>query len=244
MGNPLVGLAPWIVYSIVEGPQRLEVSAGVALGVAVAVVSVNWVRGGRPKMLEYADVAYFAALAIVVAFAGDGLRDWLARYGGELANIVLMVIVVGSILVRRPFTLAYAKDDVPEELWTTPEFLRANDVIAWVWGIAFIVEAASGLFGDVVLDRPNNFWTSWVIETFPMIAAAQFTIWYPERLGKIREGGVPPTVRQFLATLTPWISITGILVLAIGSAAGPEWLGIAFIVVGVVATRALAPRRN
>jgi len=239
MENPLVGLAPWIVYSIVEGPNRLELSAAIALGIAAVVLCVNWIRGQSPKMLEWADVAYFAALAIVVAFAGADLRTWLEKYGGEVANIVLMVIVVGSIVIRRPFTLPYAKESTPEDVWVTPEFIRVNYLISWVWAAAFTIEAASGLFGDVVLDQPNNFWTSWVIETFPMIVAAQFTIWYPDRLEKLRNGAEPPSVRAFLATLTPWLTVLGILVLSIGGV-GPEWFGIALIVGGVVATRALA----
>lgn len=239
MGNPLVGLAPWIIYAIVEGPSRLELSAAIALGVAILVLCINWLRGQSPKLLEFSDVVYFAALAIVIAYADEGTRTWLELWGGEMANIALVVIVLGSILIRRPFTLAYAKEDTPPEYWDTPEFLRINYLIAWVWAVAFIIQAASGLYGDAVLDNSNNIWTGWIIQTLPMIIAAQFTIWYPARLDAVREGdAAPPTTSDFLATITPWISVIGILVLSLGG--GPEWLGIALIVVGVVATKALA----
>lgn len=242
MGNPLVGLAPWIVYAIVEGPSRLELSAGIALGIAVIVLSMNWLRGESPKMLEFADVIYFAALMIVVAYADDGTRRWLELWGGELANIVLAVIVFGSILIRRPFTLAYAKEDAPPEVWDSPEFLRVNYLISWVWAVAFFIQAASGLYGDAVLDNSNNLWTGWIIQTFPMIVAAQFTLWYPARLQAERDGAESaPTVREFLATLTPWITVAGILVLSLGG--GPEWLGIALIVVGIAGTKVLVGDR-
>lgn len=33
-----------------------------------------------------------------------------------------------------------------------------------------------------MLDNSNNIWTGWVIQMLPLIAAAQFTIWYPQRL--------------------------------------------------------------
>lgn len=240
MGNPLVGLSPWIVYSIVEGKGRLELSAAVALGIALIVLIINWLRGYSPKMLEFADVVYFGALAIVVAFASAGTLSWLELWGGEVANIALVVIALGSILVRQPFTLQYAKEDVPEEIWGTPEFLRVNYLISWVWVVAFGIEAASGLFGDAVLDNSNNIWTGWIIQTLPMIMAAQFTIWYPAKLEAVREGReeTAPGTRELLATFTPWITVIGVLTLFMGGA--PEWLSIAFIVVGVLLTKVLS----
>lgn len=243
LGNPLVGLSPWIVYSIVEGEGRLELSAAVALGTGFLVLVLNWLRGSSPKLLEFADVTYFGALAVVVALASESTRDWLELWGGETANIALLVIVLGSVLIRKPFTLAYAKEDTPEEYWETPGFLRANYLIAWVWVAAFAIEAASGLYGDAVLDNSNNIWTGWIIQTFPLIIAAQFTIWYPDRLEAMRNAAAGdsdasmPTVGDFLATLTPWIIVIGIIVLSMGGA--PVWVGVALIVIGAVATRFL-----
>jgi hypothetical protein len=240
LGNPLVGLSPWILYSVVEGPSRLELSAGLALALAVVIVSLNWIRGGTPKLLEYSDVAYFGALTVVVAFASADTQHWLELWGGEVANIAVFAIAFGSILVRNPFTLSYAREDTPEEYWHTPEFLRVNYLITWVWVVAFAIEAASGLVGDAVLHNSNNIWTGWIIQTLPLIVAAQFTIWYPNRLEAIREGHREsmPTVTDFLATVMPWITIIGIIVLSMGAA--PESVGIALIVVGIVLTRAFS----
>jgi hypothetical protein len=237
LANPLVGLSPWIVYSIVEGKGRLELSAAVALGFAVVILSLNWIRGASPKLFEYSDVGYFAGLAIVVAFADPGLRTWLERWGGEVANVAVFAIAFGSVLIRNPFTLQYAKEDTPREFWNTPEFLRVNYLITWVWVIAFAIEAASGFYGDAVLHNPNNIWTGWIVQTLPLIIAAQFTIWYPSRLEAIREGRseAVPTVRNFLATVMPWITITGIVVLSVGGS--PESVGIALMVAGIVGTR-------
>ncbi len=237
LANPLVGLSPWILYAIVEGKGRLELSAAVALGLAVVILSLNWIRGASPKILEYSDVAYFAGLAIVVAFAGPGLRTWLEGWGGEVANAALLVIALGSVLIRNPFTLQYAREETPEEFWHTPEFLRVNYLISWVWVVAFAIEAASGLVGDAVLHNPNNLWTGWIVQTLPLIVAAQFTIWYPARLDAIREGrsDAIPTVRNFLATVMPWITIIGIVVLSTGGS--PESVGIALIGAGIVGTR-------
>jgi hypothetical protein len=244
MANPLVGLSPWILYSLVEGENRLELSAALALGLAVAILAVNWIKGSSPKMLEYSDVVYFAGLAVVVALSDAATHRWLELWGGEVANVALLVIALGSVVVRRPFTLQYAREDTPREYWDQPEFLRVNYLISWVWIVAFAIEAASGFFGDAVLHDSNNIWTGWIVQTFPLIVAAQFTIWYPNRLAARRDGKVAsaPTVGDFLATVTPWITVVGIIVLSAGGA--PMWVGIGLIAVGIVATKALTSARH
>jgi hypothetical protein len=195
-------------------------------------------------MLEYSDVVYFAALAVVVAFAAAGTRTWLELWGGEVANAALLVITFGSILIRMPFTLQYAREDTPEEYWHTPEFLRVNYLISWIWVVAFAIEALSGLYGDAVLHDANNIWTGWIIQTLPLIIAAQFTIWYPNRLRAVREhrAASAPTFMDFLATVTPWITIVGIIVLFAGGA--PEVVGIALIVIGIALTKACTSKRH
>ena len=239
LDSPLAGLAPWILFSMVEGPGRLELSGAVALGLAAVILSLNWIRGGTPKLLEYSDVVYFTLFTVVVAFASDPTRDWLERWGGEMANIALVVIVLGSIVIRRPFTLQYAKEGTDPEIWDTPEFLKVNYQITWVWAAAFLIQAASGFYGDWVLGESDNIWTGWIIQIWPLIIAAQFTIWYPERLHKLAIGDTEhaPTVRDFLATITPGVTIVGII--SISADAAPEWLSIALIVGGIVATRLL-----
>jgi hypothetical protein len=244
LANPLVGLSPWILYSLVEGKGRLEVSAALALGLAVIFLLLGRVKGGRLKVLELSDVVYFGGLVIVVAFASAGTKVWLEMWGGEVANVALLSIALGSILIRQPFTLQYAREDSPEENWHTPLFLRVNYQIAWVWVLAFGIEAASGLFGDAVLHNPDNIWTGWIIQTLPLIIAAQFTIWYPNRLRAVRDGRAEtaPTKRDFLATVTPWITIVGIIVLIAGGA--PMAVGIGLIVAGVVSTRMLKTKSS
>lgn len=240
LSNPLVGLSPWIIYSLVEGENRLEIAALLALGTALLVVVLGVARGSRPKALEFTDVTYFGILAVVIAVGSDATHDWLELWGGEVANTALVVFALGSILVRHPFTLAYAKESTPQEEWDAPEFLRANYIISWVWVLAFGIEALSGLYGDAVLDDSNNIWTGWIIQTLPLIAAAQFTIWWPQRLealGKRAEGEdvrVPPIQEMYLQ-LTPWLFVIGAIVFIWGGA--PQWVGFAFVVAGAILTR-------
>ncbi len=239
MASPLAGLTPWILYSLVSGPERLELSVLIALVAALAILGLSRLQGGTIKMLELSDVIFFALLAVVVAVANDDFHHWLEVWSGEIANLALMVIVVGSIVLRRPFTLAYARETTPEEYWDTPEFLRVNYIISWVWAAAFIVQAASGGFGDGVLDNSNNLWTGWVIQTAGIVWAAQFTIFYTQVIdarAKVATGEDPsaevPPWDELFRDMATWIAVAGILSLVFDG--GPVALGIALIAVGVV----------
>ena len=238
LANPLAGLAPWIVYSLVEGEGRLEESAAIAFGLALAILMVGWLRGSSPKLLEFSDVVFFGALAIFVAVASEDTHAWLERWSGEVANIALVAIAVGSILIRQPFTLAYAKEQAPRELWSNPVFLRTNYVLTGVWAIAFAIEAASGLYGDWVLrqleqpldrlDHPDAAADRRraVHALVPRARARRSA-----RSSAASGPTPPPPVGDFVAQVTPWISIVGVIALA--SDAAPWWVGVAFIAVGI-----------
>lgn len=59
------------------------------------------------------------------------------------AGLVLVVLV--SMLVRRPFTLQYAREQIPAELWDNPAFVKTNYLITCAWAVAFIVMVAADL---------------------------------------------------------------------------------------------------
>lgn len=196
LDNPVVGMAPWIIFSLLVGPGRFELAVGLALASAVALIALGHLvnRGSSWKLLELADVVFFTSMAVIGALAGDGTLRWLETYAGEVANIALAVIAFGSMAVRMPFTIQYAREQVDPSLWHTRGFLRTNYMITGAWGIAFLVAAAAGAYGDLVLHNPNNIWTGWIIQILAIVAAVKFTVWYPDvaRARAVREAsGLP-----------------------------------------------------
>ncbi|WP_244291153.1 hypothetical protein [Streptomyces subrutilus] len=246
--NPVVGMAPWIVFSLLVGPGRFEIAVGIALATAVTLIALSRVvnRGSTWKLLELADVVFFAALAVVGATASQGTLRWLETYAGEVANVTLVVIAFGSLAVGLPFTLQYAREQVDPALWHTPAFLRTNYVITAVWGLAFLVAALAGAYGDLVLRNPNNIWTGWIIQILAIVAALRFTAWYPEvvRARATREaagqGPEPPRTAGLLLPLAGLLVPIGIAVLVFDDSVW--WLGAALIVAGGLLTKALKSR--
>jgi hypothetical protein len=244
--SPVAGLSPWILMAVIETPARFELAAAAALGVALLVVALSWIRGASPKLLEFVDIAFFAGLTVLAAVAGDELRDVLEKWAGEISAGSLTLIVLGTIAARRPFTMQYARDSVAPELWESGPFIHTNYVLSWVWCGAFALTAIGGAAGVLLLDQPNNFWTCWTIQAGAMIFALRFVGWYPEvvRSRARRAAGVPtdlePPLSALFLPLCPYITTLGILTLALESA--PEAVGILLIVAGILLTRLLAGR--
>ncbi|MEE1800459.1 hypothetical protein PUR57_17585 [Streptomyces sp. JV176] len=184
LDSPVIGLLPWIIFAVVVGPGRFELGVGLSLACALAVVAAGriWRPHSSWKLLELCDVVFFAVLAVVGALAADGTSRWLETYAGEIANIALVLIAFGSMAFRAPFTLPYAREQVPRSRWDSPLFLRTNYVVTGVWGAAFLVGAVAGGYADLVQHAPDNIWTGWIIQIAAIVAALRFTRWYPARV--------------------------------------------------------------
>ncbi|MFE7774786.1 hypothetical protein ACFU5O_12940 [Streptomyces sp. NPDC057445] len=238
LDSPVVGMAPWIIFSILAGPGRFGLAVGLALAVSVVMVVAGRILhpGTSLKILEVADVVVFTALAIVGALADEGTHVWLETYADEVANIALVLIAFGSMAVLVPFTLQYAHERVDPVLWDSPAFKRTNYVITGVWGLAFLAAAVTGGYGDLVLHNPDNIWTEWIIQILAIIAALRFTEWYPDYARAKARGEPTPPISGLLLPLAGLLIPIGVAVLIFEDS---TWLGIALIVAGVLATKAL-----
>lgn len=211
--SPFAGIAPWILFALVAGPGRFEEAASAALGLTLLTMWVGWRRGVKVHLLEAFAVVFFGILAGIGLIAPESLLDWLQRWAGELSNIALAVFAVGTLLIRRPFTLAYAKDSTPAEYWDSPLFTRINYVISAVWALAFTVSAISGAIGGAVLRDADNFWTGWIVPIGAIIFAVSFTEFYPDYASAKfapEVGETAPSVLGAIDWLPVFVLVTGI----------------------------------
>jgi hypothetical protein len=230
--SPFAGIAPWVLMAVVSGPGRFEEAASAALGLALLTLWVGSRRGVPVHLLEVFTVVYFGVLAILGLLASEGTIEWLELWAGELSNIALAAFAIVTLLIRRPFTLAYAKDTTPREHWDSPLFLRINYVISAVWAGAFLVSAVVGAYGDAVLRDNDNFWTAWIVPLAAVIFAGAFTEFYPDYAS-----GESTSVARIFDWLPPFVMVTGIVGWV--SDAVPDAVAITLIAVGVVGSAAM-----
>lgn len=241
--SPFAGIAPWALLAILSGPGRFEEAVLAALGFSVLVMLVGLSRGIKVHLLEVFGAAFFGTMAIVGLFATDNVIRFLELWSGELTNISLAGFAWVTVLIRKPFTMAYAKDTTPPEHWDSPLFKRINDVVTAVWASAFTFAAAAGFIGDFVLHDAANFWTGWILQLAAIFFAVSFTEFYPDYASARfdRANGEPvqlPSLLRIVEWLPTFAIVTGIAGFVTDSV--DFAVGIALIVAGSVASGILA----
>jgi hypothetical protein len=178
-----LSFVPWIAFSIAAHTTSLPVAAALGLGLALAANVPNLVRR-RPKLLDLAGAGFFLVLTVVGLVFPE--LDWLGQWSGALGNGAIALIILFSIVVGVPFTIQYAREQAPAEVWQTPRFYATCVAISWVWFAAMLLTTLGSLLGHIWADMPG--WLHWVIPIGAFTAAIRFTKWYPERR---QEAGQP-----------------------------------------------------
>ncbi|HEX3977361.1 MAG TPA: hypothetical protein VHW96_13930 [Solirubrobacteraceae bacterium] len=156
-----VALVPWVVFTVLVQHTSLKLGSLVALGVA-AVIAVPGLRAGRAKVLELGAVATFIGFA-VAAFAVDHhTATELARYARGIAAGGLAVIAFASLLFV-PFTEQYAREQVPEQFWSTPRFKETNRRLTATWGLIFAAMVPFHILAGALDRTGTNVLLNWVV---------------------------------------------------------------------------------
>ena len=93
-------------------------------------------------------------------------------------DIGIFLISLTSILIRRPFTLQYAREAVDADTAVLPAFIRANYTITWAWTGAMLLMMIGNVATIYLPGLP--LWSSLLIAFAARNSAVYFTKWYPE----------------------------------------------------------------
>ena len=173
----LLAFAPFIAFAVVDrlaGPTE-----GLVAGTIVSTgLLLRDLAGGRTaKVLEIGTAILFGGLAL---YAMLGRPSWSVIGVRLVVDAGLLLIVLVSLAICRPFTLQYAREQVAPEHWGAPEFIRTNYVITAVWALAFAVMVAAELALLTVPDMPPRAGVAAIV--LALVGAFKFTGWYPERV--------------------------------------------------------------
>jgi hypothetical protein len=146
--------------------------------VSVALLLRDWINPVRTlKILEIGTALLFSGLTL---YAVLERAPWSVIGVRLCVDAGLLLIVLVSMAIGRPFTLQYAREQVAPELWNNPEFVRTNYVITAIWALAFLVMVIAELTLLYVPGMPPR--VSIIAVILALVGAVKFTSWYPERV--------------------------------------------------------------
>ena len=185
-------LAPFASFALLMLVTSTAVSLFAAAAICLAVIVYDLVRGRSLKMLGAGSVVVFAALGGYVTLIDPNLGSSAVKLTIDAG---VFAISLGSIAMRYPFTLQYAREMVDLETTKLPGFVRANYIITWAWTAAF---AAMMLANILMIYLPSlPLWAGVAIVFAARNSAAYFTKWYPE-YRKAKYGAVPAATANAL----------------------------------------------
>lgn len=173
----LLAFAPFMAFAVVDrltGPLQ-----GLIAGAATSVVLLlrDWIgHRTKPKILEIGTAILFGGLALYAILGGP---VWSIVSVRLRVDVGLLLIVLTTLMIGKPFTLQYAREQVPQSLWNTPQFIRSNYVITGVWCGAFLILVLADL---LLVYRPDLPPKIGILATvLALIGAFKFTQWYPKK---------------------------------------------------------------
>jgi hypothetical protein len=174
----LLAFAPFIAFAVVD--RLVGSTEGLIAGALASAVLLgrDWLSPGRsPKVLEIGTFLLFASLALVALVVKPA---WSIIGVRLCVDSGLLLVVLFSIAVGRPFTLQYAREQVAPDLWNSPVFVRTNYVISSVWALAFVVMVIADLVLLYMPDLPPRFGI--IATILALVGAIKFTGWYTDRV--------------------------------------------------------------
>ena len=183
--NLLLSFSPFIVYALLTGWASLPVALFSAAALSVTLMLRERLRAPQRtlKILEIGTALLFGGLgAWVLATRGD----WGVAEVRLAVDVGLLVIVLFSIAIGQPFTLQYAREQVPPEVAALSQFRRVNYVLSGIWALAFAVMAAADFMMARMPSVPLSVGTA--ITVAAIAGAVWFTRWYPEHRQRLAQG--------------------------------------------------------
>ena len=168
-------LAPYGAFAALMLLSSAAVSLFSAAALCLTVIAYDAYAGRSIKMLGAGSAIVFLALGCYVALVDPGLSSSAVKLAVDAGMLAIALV---SLLIRRPFTLQYAREMVDAETLELPDFRRANYVITWAWSAAFVLMVMANVLMLYLPGLP--LWCGIVVAFAARNSALYFTKWYPD----------------------------------------------------------------
>ncbi|GJE41223.1 hypothetical protein [Methylobacterium soli] len=178
--NLFASFAPFLVFAVLIHLGFVEggLWAG-ALTAGVLLLRDRLLLGRSLKILEVGTMALFAGLALYTAAT---TYLWTIPTVRLIVDAGLLAIVLSSLAVGQPFTLQYARESAPAEVWSEPAFLAVNRRITLAWAAAFVVLVVADAAMVFLPEIPRRL--DIIATVLALVGAYKFTVHASEQQSK------------------------------------------------------------
>lgn len=168
------GIVAWIVYGVTTSKGYWVGGAIGGLAIFTIILAREYSRDAV-KLTDCVSASFFAAAAIVATLAGPALFQ---HYNVFMIWGIFAAVAWITLLIGRPLTLQYAREQAPPEIWDHPLFMRLNVILTAVWcGILTV----NTIFGFVAYLTGRLLSFGLLIPLSVMIFGFVFSARYPKR---------------------------------------------------------------
>jgi hypothetical protein len=181
------GFIAWGSYGVLILAGHPTAAVCVGLAIMIALVTREY-RLGDLKIIDCTSLSFFALALLAIVTTG---RDLFSDYRFIAAWGIFAIVAWATLLAGFPFTLQYAREQTPREVWNTPQFLRMNVIMTLVWTLIFTLDTLLAILvrrGHYVLMLDA------VIPTITLVLGYAFNRYYPEHFRK--RFSTPPVNRS------------------------------------------------
>jgi carotenoid cleavage dioxygenase-like enzyme len=170
----IFGFLPWILYFILVGATRQQHLVAIAAAL-ITTLALDFNQLKKGFILTWGTLIFFVLLLAATLLVSS---NWPEVHANLLANSALAVIAWFSLAINKPFTLQYAREQVAEEFWQSPSFMRINQIITAVWATSFLIAISLNVLRlySVTMDA----WLYQTLSYAPSIFAIWFTKNFPD----------------------------------------------------------------
>ncbi len=171
--NLLFAFTPWILFAIISGPSLIRLK--IAVVVCFLCVIVLGLKRIHMGIILWAGILFFAFDLVAVVILSN---LWVAKHMSILASGTLAAATWFSILIRRPFTLAYARAMAHNEGADPSSLIYHSYILTGMWGCVFL---ANTLINTAKVYRGSTpGWVYEVAQNACLLLGMLFTMYYPK----------------------------------------------------------------
>jgi carotenoid cleavage dioxygenase len=138
----LLGFMPWLLFLFLSGHTLVSLERSILISLLASVLfSFRELRKGF--ILQWGTLFFFIVCALTVNLIH---LMFVVKNMGIISNGFFACLIWGTIFIGKPFTLQYAKADLPKEQWADPALARSCRFIAIVWALLMTFSTAAAYF--------------------------------------------------------------------------------------------------